>query len=540
MLIADFRSLTLSRGRALALSAGIVTIATFSGRIFGFVREMVISNKFGASAETDAFFVAFTIPNIIYSLIVMGALSASFIPIFSGLLANEKEKEAWHMAYTIFNLLMLLFGLITVVLVVFAPQVIFLVAPGLLSSSGGSPEQLELAANLLRLMAPALIFMGISGLMASALNSYNHFSTPSMVALVQNVLMVVSILILADKVGIYGAAIGLLLGSIGQVVVQLPAFLRRKLPYRPVINLNHEKVISVGKLFLPVLVALAASQSNVITDKWIASFLPAGSISYLNYAFKVGSLPLNTLVAAIAIVLFPTLSQHAARKDMDALRNTISLGIRVISLVALPASVGLFVLSVPITGLLFEHGAFERGDTLATASALGAYSFGIFAMGLNMLLVRAFYALQDGTTPLKASVAFIFLLIGLDLFFVRFLAHVGLATGYTIAVSLMALILLRALQKRLQGLDGARVVKSFIKIAIAAVAMGAVTWCVPGYLAAIISAGSKLGELIIVGLSISAGIITYILALLIMRAEEVSLLWRMVRSRISRSQPQTA
>ncbi|MBE0447482.1 MAG: murein biosynthesis integral membrane protein MurJ [Actinobacteria bacterium] len=530
----------MSKGRALALSAGIVTIATFSGRIFGFIREMVISNRFGASAETDAFFVAFMIPNIIYSLVVMGALSASFIPIFSGLLAHEKEKEAWHLAYTIFNLLLIFFGLIATILIIFAPHVIFLIAPGLSSGSGGQPGQLELAASLLRLMAPALILMGISGLMAGALNSYNHFSTPSMVALVQNILMVISILILADKIGIYGAAIGLLLGAAGQVLIQLPAFVKRKLPYRLVIDLSHDKVVSVGKLFLPVLAALAASQSNIVIDKWFASFLATGSISYLNYAYKVASLPLGTLVAAIAIVLFPTLSQHAAKKDINALRNTISLGIRVIALAAVPASVGLFVLSIPITSLLFEHGAFERNATLATASALSAYSFGILAMGLNMLLVRAFYALQDGMTPLKAAVAFIFLLISLDLFFVRFLAHVGLAAGYTIAVSLMALILLRALQRRLQGLNGVQVVRSFVKIAAAAVAMGVVTWLASDYLATILSAGSKLNELIIVSLSILAGIITYVFVLIVMRTSEIVMLWRMVRSRISRSQPQVA
>jgi len=523
----------LSKGRALALSAGIVTIATFSGRIFGFIREMVIANKFGASAETDAFLVAFTIPSIIYSLVVMGALSASFIPVFSGLLANDKENEAWRLAYTVFNLLLIVFGFITVVLVVFAPQVIFMVAPGMSSSTGGSPGQFDLAINLLRLMAPALVFMGISGLMAGTLNSYNHFTSPSLVALVQNIIVVASILVLADRMGIYGAGVGLLLGSIGQVLIQLPALFKRRLPYRPVIDLKNEKVKSIGKLFVPVLIALAASQSNVVVDKWFASFLAAGSISYLNYAFKVGSLPLNTLVAAIAIVLFPTLSRHAAKKDMDALRNTISIGIRVIALVAIPASVAFFVLSVPITGLLFEHGAFDQRATLATASALAAYSFGLFAMGLNMLVVRAFYALQDGITPLKAAIAFIFLLIGLDLFLVKILSHVGLAVGYTLAVSLMAIILLWALRRRLNGLDESQVLVSIAKIAVAAVAMGAATWYASVYLALIFSTASKLNELIVVGLSVLVGAVVYALILIITRASEVSMLWGLVRRRLA-------
>lgn len=518
----------------------MVTVATFSGRIFGFVREMVIANKFGASAETDAFIVAFTIPNIIYSLVVMGALSASFIPIFSGMLANEREEEAWHVAYTVFNLLLVAFGLITAVLVIFAPEVIFLVAPGTSSDFGGSAGQLDMAAGLLRLMAPALVFLGISGLMASILNSYNHFASPSLVALTQNVVMVVSIIVFANRMGIYGAAVGFLIGSIGQVLVQLPALAKRRFPYRPVIDINHEKLESMGKLFVPILIALAASQSSTIVDKWFASFLAAGSISYLNYAFKVGSLPLNTLIAAITIVLFPTLSRHAAKGDIGALRSTISLGIRMIALVAVPASVGLFVLNIPITRLLFEHGAFGSAATFSTASALGAYSFGLFAMGLNMLLIRAFYAVQDGITPLKVSLVFILVLIGSDMIFVRMLAHVGLAVGYTVAAGLMALMLLWALQRRLQGLDGVRITRSLIKICSAAGAMGVSTWYISNQLHMLLPAGSKLDELIIVGLAITAGAVTYVLALMAMRASEISMLWEMVRSKLSRTQPQAA
>jgi len=520
----------MSNGRALALSAGIVTIATFSGRIFGFVREMVIANKFGASAETDAFIVAFTIPNIIYSLIVMGALSASFIPIFSGLLAKDEETAAWRLAYTIFNLLLIVFGFIATAMMVFAPQVIFLVSPGF-SASG---EQFALAVNMLRIMAPALVFLGISGLMAGTLNSYNHFATPSLVALVQNVIMVAAIIVLAHRMGIYGAAVGFLAASVCQVLVQLPALLKRRLPYRAVLDIRHERVKSVGKLFLPVLAALAASQSNLIVDKWFASFLETGSISYLNFGFKVASLPMNTLVAAIAIVLFPTLSQQAAKHDTDALRNTISLGIRIIAFVAVPASVGLFVLSEPITGLLFEHGAFGPAATAATAAALGAYSFGLVAMGLNMLLVRAFYALHDGITPLKASIVFIVFLITLDVILVRPLAHVGLAVGYTLSVSIMALVLLWALSKRLQGLHGIEIRLSLVKISGAALVMGAGAKYSALYCAAALGDGTKLAELILVGASIAFGALLYLIVLILAGADEIALIRNMVRGKISR------
>lgn len=521
----------MSRGKSLAISAVTVTIATFLGRIFGFVREVVIANRFGATAKTDAFFVAFTIPNIIYSLVVMGALSASFIPIFTGLLTNEKEKDAWRLASTIFNLLLIVFGIITTVLVLFAPEVIALIVPGF-----DTPGQAELAANLLRMMAPAMIFMGISGLMAGILNSYNHFAAPSLVALVQNVVMVASILIFARTMGIYGTAVGLLLGSIGQVVIQLPFVIKRGFSYRPTFSLKHEDLAAVGKLFVPVLISLGASQANTVTDKWMGSFLAVGSITYLNDAFKVGSLPLNTLIAAIAVVLFPMLSKHAARDDVDSLKDTVSLGIRMVALVAIPSTVSLFVLSLPIITLLFQHGHFGPDATRATAPALAAYSFGLFAMGLNMLIVRAFYALKDGITPMKASIAFVVMLIGLDLIFMRFLAHVGLAVGYALAVSLMVLMLLWGLRKRLGGLGEGQIIGSLSKILVSALVMGVAIWASSGYLTGLLGSGSKLHQLFTVGISLGIGMVVYIAFLVLLRTNEVMLVWRVVRSKLSRSE----
>ncbi|HEY3375719.1 MAG TPA: murein biosynthesis integral membrane protein MurJ [Candidatus Aquicultor sp.] len=525
----------ISRGKALALSAITVTVATFLGRIFGFAREMVVAKEFGANAHTDAFLTAFTIPSFIYSLAVMGALSASFIPIFSGLIANDKERDAWRLASSIFNLLLIGFGAITAILMAFAPQAIYIIAPGF-----GSSDQLTLAANLLRLMAPALIFMGISGLMAGILNSYNHFAAPSLVALAQNVIVVASILVFAKEMGLYGAALGLLLGSIAMVLVQLPVFIKRKLPLLPSFTFKHESLADIGKLFVPVLIALAASQSNTVIDKWMASFLAHGSISYLNYAFKVGSLPLNTLIAAIAIVLFPTLSRHAATGDMVALKSSVSLGIRMICLVAIPASVVLFVLSMPITRLLFENGAFSRTATIATSSALAVYAFGLLAMGLNMLLVRAFYSLKDGVTPLIAALVFVVALIVLDFPLRAEFAHTGLAIGYVLASCLMAVVLMWRLSRRLGGLHEAQLVTSFSKTLVAACVMGVVTWFAATELTALLGAASKLHELAIVACATIAGAGAYGTTLILLRTDEITMLWNMIKSRVSRTEPQTA
>jgi putative peptidoglycan lipid II flippase len=205
-------------------------------------------------------------------------------------------------------------------------------------------------------------------------------------------------------------------------------------------------------------------------------------------------------------------------------------------MVAVPASVGLFVLSKPIIGLLFEHGAFGSAATVATAAALAAYSFGLVAMGLNMLLVRSFYALHDGMTPLKASLVFIVFLIALDIVLVRPFAHVGLALSYTIAVSVMALVMLGALRKRLQGLDEAKLIVSFAKTFLAAVVMGVGAWFTASYLSATLAGGTKLTELTVVVIAISVGALLYLGALVLARAEEIAIIRRLIRGKISAKQ----
>jgi putative peptidoglycan lipid II flippase len=519
----------MSRGRALALSAVTVTIATFLGRIFGFARETVLAHKFGASAQMDAFLTAFAIPNFLYSLIIMGALNASFIPVFSGLLADEREKEAWRLASVVFSIILIGFGLIILGLTLFAPQVILLITPGFRGTA-----TLGIASELLRLMAPSLILLGISGLMAGILNSYNHFMAPSLVALVQNVVMVASIVLLADKMGLNGVAVGLLLGSLGQVLVQIPVFVKHKIPLKISFSISHEKILDVGKLFLPVLVALGASQSNVIIDKTFASYLSSGSISYLNYAYKVASLPVSTLIAAIAIVLFPTFSKQAAKNDIPALRRTISIGIRMVTIVAIPASVGLLVLSTPIVRLLYERGRFTELDTLETAPVLFAYSLGLLMMGLNMLLVRAFYSLKDGSTPLKASLVFVVALVGSDFVLMRLFDQIGLALGYVLAMTIMVFMMAKALHHRLNGLYEDTIIRSTLKSLAAAIGMGIATYFSYELMHSLLGSSTKINELLNVTVSISLGLMAYLTGLIILRAEEISLIRGTIAAKLSR------
>jgi putative peptidoglycan lipid II flippase len=280
---------------------------------------------------------------------------------------------------------------------------------------------------------------------------------------------------------------------------------------------------------------LSASQSNVIIDKTFASYLAEGSISYLNYAYKVASLPVGTLIAAIAIVLFPTFSKQAAKNDTTALRQTISIGIRMVTIVAVPASVGLLVLSTPIIRLLFEHGVFTAADTAATAPVLSVYSLGLLMMGLNMLLVRAFYALKDGSTPLKASIVFVASLVIADTVFIRLFTHVGLALGYVFATIIMVFVMARSLRIKLGGLDDGAIAHSALKALGAAVVMGITTFMVSGLLHGMLGSATKLAELLNISISISFGLLIYLITLMLFKADEISLIKHAIASKLSKT-----
>ncbi len=455
-------------------SAGIVGLGTFFSRILGLVRLQVIAYIFGYSPATDAFWIAFSIPNLLRSLLAEGALSMAFIPVFSEWLSLRGEKEAWKLANNVLNILMV-FSLGAVALgIILAPKYI----PYLAFGFRENVSQLGLTVNLTRFMFPFLFFISLGALAMAVLNCRGHFSSPALAPVFFNILVICSALFLTKRWGIYALGLGVTLGGIGQLLVQLPALISKGFRYHSFISLNDEGLRKIGKLFFPAVLSGLTLQVSLLINRIFASTLPVGGVSSLLYAMRLIQFPLGLFPIALSVAIFPRLSSLAARGDKEELGKTTSLGLRLVLFLLIPSSVGLVVMRNDLISLLFEHGAFLFTDTLLTAEALFYYCFGLFAMGGVMILTRAFYSLQDILTPLKVSVGVVAFNVVLNFLLISPLKQGGLALATSLSMILNLVVLFFLLRRKIPNIEGKKVVVSFLKVCLSAALMGTILFVV--------------------------------------------------------------
>src|SRR5919109_552891 len=328
---------------------GSIGSATLASRVLGFVRDMIVALAFGAGPVTDAFFVAYRIPNILRRLLAEGAQSTAVVPVFTEYAAGRPGDEL--------------------------RRVLRAIAPGFTSD----PTQEALAVQLTRVMFPYLILVGVSALAMGALNAENRFFAAALGPAVSNVGMIAGVLLLARHVDppILALALGVLAGGAGQLLVQLPDLARVGLLVAPSWDPRHPALARIARLLVAAVFGLAAVQVMVFVNTLLASLLPAGSISFLYYADRVMEFPLGVFGIALASAALPAMSRQAATGNARGVATTVNFALRLAGYISLPATVGLVVLSVPITRLLFERGRFGSGDTTATAVALVWYAVGL-------------------------------------------------------------------------------------------------------------------------------------------------------------------
>ncbi|MBZ0168640.1 MAG: murein biosynthesis integral membrane protein MurJ [Kofleriaceae bacterium] len=449
------------RGR-IARAAGVVSGATLLSRILGFVRDLIIARAFGAGTATDAFFAAFRLPNMLRELLGEGALSAAFIPVFTESFRTRGRESAWRLAWTVLTMLMLLLLAVSSVGIVFAPWLIRLIAPGF----HAIPSKLDLAVYLTRMMFPYILFIGVAALFMAILNSQGHFATPALSPSVLNIAMIACALYLTPYVDppIAALAIGVLIGGVGQLVMQIPAIWRRSRGVQWGIDVADPAVGRITRLMTPGIAGLAITQVNVFIGTLLASLMGEGGISILYYAFRLIQLPIGLFGVAIATAAFPTMAKQAANRSLGEVAATVAYAIRLVLFVTLPSMVGLIVFRVQIIQLLFERGAFDRTVTLATAEVVLFYAFGLGAYVSNRILVPAFYSLQDTATPVKIGMVAVVVNIVSSLLLMRPLGLGGLALATALSSFVNLGLLLIALQKRLGRLNGLRV-RSLAQIA---------------------------------------------------------------------------
>lgn len=464
----------MDEGRAgeLARAAGVVMVAFVASRALGLAREMIVSSQFGTTWELDAYLAAFRIPDLIFQIIARGALGSAFIPVFTAYLARGEKEEAWRLASAIFNIVFIAVTMASLLAAIFAPQLVArVVAPGF------GPREQVLTTSLMRLMLLSSVVFGLSGIAMGILNSFQHFLWPAWAPAIYNLSIIGGALFLVPTMGVYGLAIGVVVGSGLHLLIQIPELIKRGLRYFPILDLRQPGVREVARLVLPRMLGLATMQVNFLVNTILASGLVAGSLAALNYAWLLMFLPLGVFAMAIATVAFPTFSELTAKGELGDLRRALSLTLRVTWYLTVPATVGLFLLREPIIRLLLERGRFGLESTDAVKWALQFYALGLFAYATVEIVTRAFYALHDTLTPVLVGLASMALNIVLCLLLVRPLTHGGLALANSLATMVEMVWLLLILRGRMKGMGGRELLTSLVKITAAAALMGiAVAW----------------------------------------------------------------
>jgi putative peptidoglycan lipid II flippase len=461
--------------RRVARHAGVVGAATMLSRVLGLVREQVMATLFGAGFASDAFNVAFRIPNLLRDLFAEGAMSSAFVPTFTSVLQKEGRAAAWAFGRRLMSWLFWVLVAVCLVGGIFAPWIVRAFAPGF----ANIPGKLELTVFLTRVMLPFLPLVALAAATMGMLNALGRFAVPALAPSALNLGMVIGGLALIplmarfDQPAVLAMAVGVVIGGLAQFLCQLPSLMREG--FRPGIELPrpHPGVARVAALMAPATIGLAATQINLLVSTLIASLLEQGSVSWLWYAFRLMQLPIGVFGVALATVSLPALARAAVDDDLAALKSTLSATLRLVFVLTIPAALWLAVMAQPVIAFLYEHGRFGAGDTHRTADALLMYCVGLPAFAGVGIVTRAFYALGDTRTPVRASFVSVGLNLVLNLLFIGPLRPLGLGhLGLALATSLTSIAnltqLLLALRRRIGPLEGGRILRTALRATVAA------------------------------------------------------------------------
>ena len=518
----------MSEKKNIARAAGVLGLATVLSRIMGMVRDIVVSRLFGAGFATDAFFAAFQIPNMLRRFFAEGALTSAFIPTFSEWYTQKGEEEARELANICFTLLTIVMALITILGIVFSPQLVHLMFPGFAGEpsfvlpGGDVVTKLELTTFLNRLMFPYIFFISLVALCMGILNTVRHFFTPAISTVFLNLAMIFCAFFLHSRfrIPITALAVGVLVGGMLQLLLQLPALYRKGFPVRPNFAFSHPAVRRIALLMGPSIFGVGVYYLNITVGNILASLLPQGSVSYLYYAQRLFEFPQGIFTVSVAQAVLPSMSRQAAAGDMPALKESLAFGLRLTLFITIPATVGLMVCATPIFSLLFMGGAFDFMKAAKSGQALFYYATGLSLVALVRVLVPAFYALKDTRTPvITAFIAFL-LNVVFSLILMGPLLHGGLALASSLSALFNMAILLYLFRRKIGPFGGRGIAVAGSKAVVASIPMAVLVfwamrltdWAAAGHKA--VKGATLLG-------GIGAGIGVYLLAAHLLHCEEV-------------------
>lgn len=506
-------------------ATSVVLVINLIVKLLGFLRETFIAGAFGASDVTDAYLSAYTLPYFLQA-ILGAALVAVMVPVLTNYLVKGEREEAWHVASSVLNITALLLAVLSLLGILLADLLVALLTPGF------GPAQAATTAHLARIMFPSVLFMGLGMVITGILNANQRFAIPAFAPGFSNLIIIATVVLFAGRFGVDGLAVGTLISFVGLLLIQVPLLKGIGFRYTLVMDWKHPGVRKVLHDIIPIVLGVAVNQIYFAVNRIFASGLAEGTISNLNYANKVMMLPVGIFAAAVVAVIYPSLSEHAIKRDGASFANGLKKGLGLVSLIAWPATFALILLRVPVIQLLFERGAFDHQATLATANALLYFCIGLWPMAVNMVLTRAFYAYGDVKTPLYMGFLSIIVNVILCLALYRLLPFggAGLAFANSVAAVSNMLLLYWALRKHLPQLPTKALLTSNARILLATLLMSvgvALVWS--------ILAGLKIALLVKMVVIVCVGVALYVVGVFLFKVDEAQYFKEIVNRKLGRS-----
>ncbi|MFZ5364969.1 MAG: murein biosynthesis integral membrane protein MurJ [Patescibacteria group bacterium] len=510
-----------SKTSSIISGAAIISLASVASRVLGVIRDRVLASEFGAGSELDMYYAAFRVPDLIYNLVILGALSAGFIPIFTSLLKKadhegyKENKEAWDLVNNVLNTVLILLTVGCAALLLVTPWLMKYIAPGF------EGEQLKITANLTRIMFLSPLLLGISGIFSGVLQSFKRFLIFSLAPIMYNVGIILGAIFLVDYVGVYGLAIGVILGAFLHMMIQLPLIIKLGFRYRPVFELKNKNIRQIGRMMLPRTMGLATMQLNLIVVTVLGSSLTAGSIAVYNLANNLQSFPLGIFGISFALAAFPAMSLAFAQRNLDEFKKTFDSTLKQIIFFIVPFTVLFILLRIQIVRVVLGSGQFSWADTILTADAVGIFSLSLFAQALIPLIARAFYSMQNTLIPFLMSLIATLVNIILSLIFVKYWNILGLAAAFSISNVLNVVLLFVALRLKAGELGVKSIMKALLKISIAAAMMAIVVQLSKYPMSYIVNMQKFYGIFLQGAVSALLGVLTFILFSFLLKSEEI-------------------
>jgi putative peptidoglycan lipid II flippase len=531
-----FRRFLNSRSKTIFSAAFVLAAAALASRILGLFRDRLLAGRFGAGDELDIYYAAFRLPDLVFSVLILGAISSAFIPIFAQYFHKDK-KEAWQLVSGVLNLAFLSLIVVAGILAIFAPQIISLIAPGF------SGAKQEMTILLTRIMFLSPIILGISSIFSGVLQYFHRFLVYSLAPIMYNIGIILGILIFVPALGLVGLAWGVVLGVFLHMLIQLPSVIYSGFSWRPILDIYNKGVRKIIKLMIPRTIGLAGFQINFLVITAIASTLASGSIAIFNLSNNLQYVPIGIFGIAFTTAVFPNLARAFARKRKKTFSKDFSLIFSQILFLIIPLSALFFILRAQIVRVILGTGEFGWVDTRLTAAALGIFSLSIFAQGLIPLVGRAFYAFQNTRTPVLISLVSIILNICFSFLFIWILggsnvfssllssilklkgikefAILGLPLAFSLASIINFAVLLKLFARKINWWHPQYILKSFSKIILATLLMGIVTYSFLYILDLFLDTHTFIGIFLQGVLAAIAGIVVYCLAMILLKSSEI-------------------